>query len=192
MITRFAQPSVNGRRSIFTGSLPATQAAVASVSAAALPQVTMPHSAPVSSAMRRLGALHQLVHADELARCLRDRRAHLRQHQAAAMRGADGGAVDERPHAERQIRIGVPHGGVVHPAIFLLPNFLRPICGFADQAPSCGAAPIYLYWCTISSGGKAGLCCTWKMLTMRLLRSPFASNEIIPCNVSSLVDWMAS
>ena len=54
MITRFAQPSVNGRRSIFTGSLPATQAVVANVSAAALPQVTMPHSAPVSSAMRRL------------------------------------------------------------------------------------------------------------------------------------------
>src|SRR5271156_94778 len=54
MITRFTQPSVNGRRSFFTGSLPATHAVVASVSAAALPQVTTPHSAPVSSAMRRL------------------------------------------------------------------------------------------------------------------------------------------
>ena len=49
-------PSVNGSRSILTGSLPATQAAVPSATAAALPQVTMPHSAPVSSAMRRPAA----------------------------------------------------------------------------------------------------------------------------------------
>ena len=34
------------------GSLPATQAAVPSATAAALPQVTMPHSAPVNSAIR--------------------------------------------------------------------------------------------------------------------------------------------
>src|SRR6516225_2283274 len=35
-----------------TGSLPAMQAADANATAAALPQVTMPHSAPVSSASR--------------------------------------------------------------------------------------------------------------------------------------------
>ena len=52
MITRFAMPSVNGSFSIFTGSFPATQAAVPSATAAALPQVTMPHSAPVNSAIR--------------------------------------------------------------------------------------------------------------------------------------------
>src|SRR5215472_5822936 len=52
MMTRLIMPSVNGRRSILTGSLPATQAAVPSATAAALPQVTMPHSAPVSSASR--------------------------------------------------------------------------------------------------------------------------------------------
>src|SRR5260370_850897 len=53
MITRLTQPSVKGRRSIRTGSLPATQPAVARATAAALPQVTMPHPAPVSSANRR-------------------------------------------------------------------------------------------------------------------------------------------
>src|SRR5882724_408954 len=52
MITRLTIPSVNGRRNILTGSLPATQAAVPSATAAALPQVTRPHSAPVSSARR--------------------------------------------------------------------------------------------------------------------------------------------
>src|SRR6476646_743210 len=51
-MTRLTMPSVKGRRSILTGSLPATQAAVPSATAAALPQVTMPHSAPVSSARR--------------------------------------------------------------------------------------------------------------------------------------------
>src|SRR5208282_6281401 len=50
MMTRLTMPLVNGRRSILTGSLPATHAAVPSATAAALPQVTMPHSAPVSSA----------------------------------------------------------------------------------------------------------------------------------------------
>src|SRR5437763_9883278 len=52
MMTRLTMPSVKGRRSILAGSLPATQAAVPSATAAALPQVTMPHSAPVNSAMR--------------------------------------------------------------------------------------------------------------------------------------------
>src|SRR5438445_50724 len=52
MMTRLTMPSVKGSRSIFAGSLPATQAAVPSATAAALPQVTMPHSAPVNSAMR--------------------------------------------------------------------------------------------------------------------------------------------
>src|SRR5882724_5176734 len=52
MMTRLTIPSVKGRRSILTGSLPATQAAVPSATAAALPQVTMPHPAPVNSAMR--------------------------------------------------------------------------------------------------------------------------------------------
>src|SRR5437016_5129107 len=52
MMTRLTMPSVKGSRTIFTGSLPATQAAVPSATAAALPQVTMPHSAPVNSAMR--------------------------------------------------------------------------------------------------------------------------------------------
>src|SRR5215472_10989108 len=56
MMTRLTMPSVNGRRSILTGSLPATQAAVPSATAAALPQVTRPHSAPVNSAMRRPAA----------------------------------------------------------------------------------------------------------------------------------------
>src|SRR5215472_9226022 len=56
MMTRLTMPSVNGRRSILTGSFPATQAAVPSATAAALPQVTSPHSAPVSSAMRRPAA----------------------------------------------------------------------------------------------------------------------------------------
>src|SRR4051812_6968212 len=52
MIARLTMPSVNGSRTILTGSLPATQAAVPSATAAALPQVTMPHSAPVRSASR--------------------------------------------------------------------------------------------------------------------------------------------
>src|SRR5580704_19219243 len=56
MMTRLTMPSVKGSRSILAGSLPATQAAVPSATAAALPQVTMPHSAPVNSAMRRPAA----------------------------------------------------------------------------------------------------------------------------------------
>src|SRR5215469_9591900 len=56
MMTRLTIPSVNGSRSILTGSLPATHAAVPSATAAALPQVTRPHSAPVSSAIRRPAA----------------------------------------------------------------------------------------------------------------------------------------
>ena len=56
MTTRLTMPSVNGSRSIFSGSLPATQAAVPSATAAALPQVTIPDSAPVSSARRRPAA----------------------------------------------------------------------------------------------------------------------------------------
>src|ERR1700730_8424527 len=56
MMTRLTMPSVKGSRSIFAGSLPATQAAVPSATAAALPQVTMPHSAPFNPARRRPAA----------------------------------------------------------------------------------------------------------------------------------------
>src|SRR5260370_18989212 len=66
MITRLTQPSVKGRRSIRTGSLPATQPGVARATAAALPQVTRPHSAPVSSAMRRPAAS---ISSSRLTKC---------------------------------------------------------------------------------------------------------------------------
>src|ERR1700745_2614537 len=56
MMTLLTMPSVDGSRNILTGALPATQAAVPSATAAALPQVTRPHSAPVSSARRRPAA----------------------------------------------------------------------------------------------------------------------------------------
>ena len=59
------------------------------------------------------GRLHQLVEVDEIARRLGDCRAHLRQHQAAAMHRAHAAAVDERPHPEGEIRIGVGvHGNL--------------------------------------------------------------------------------
>ncbi len=50
---------------------------------------------------------HQFVEIDEPARRLGHRLAHLRQHQAAAMHRADAAAIDERPHAEGEIGIGV-------------------------------------------------------------------------------------
>jgi hypothetical protein len=51
--------------------------------------------------------LHQLVEVDEMARGLGHRRPHLRQHQTAAVHRAHAAAIDERPHAEREIRVGV-------------------------------------------------------------------------------------
>ena len=51
--------------------------------------------------------LHQLVEIDERARGRVHRPAHLRQHQAAAMQGAHAAAIDEGPHAERQIGIEI-------------------------------------------------------------------------------------
>ncbi len=50
--------------------------------------------------------VHQLVEIDELARGGVHRGAHLRQHQAAAMHRAHAAAIDERPHAEREIGVG--------------------------------------------------------------------------------------
>ena len=50
---------------------------------------------------------HQFVEIDEPARRLGHRLAHLRQHQAAAMHRADAAAIDERPHAEGEIGIGI-------------------------------------------------------------------------------------
>src|ERR1700680_2312144 len=52
MRTRLTRASGKRSGSILAGSVPATQAAVPSATAAALPQGTMPHSAPVNSAMR--------------------------------------------------------------------------------------------------------------------------------------------
>src|ERR1051326_2959320 len=49
--------------------------------------------------------VHQLVELYQLARGRINRGAHLRQHQAAAMHRADAAAIDERPDAEREIRI---------------------------------------------------------------------------------------
>ena len=57
---------------------------------------------------------HQLVQVDELARCGVHRRTHLRQHQAAAVHRAHAAAIDERPHAEREIGIGVALGPLSH------------------------------------------------------------------------------
>ena len=52
------------------------------------------------------GGVHQLVEIDEVARGGVDGGAHLRQHQAAAMHRAHAAAIDERPHAEREIGVG--------------------------------------------------------------------------------------
>ena len=89
------------------GSLPATQAAVPSATAAALPQVTMPHSAPVSSAMRRPAASISSSRLTNRREASSIAVAHLRQHQAAAMHRAHAAAIDERTHAEREVGVGV-------------------------------------------------------------------------------------
>ena len=55
--------------------------------------------------------LHQFVEIDKPARRRSHRLAHLRQHQAAAMHRAHAAAIDERPHAQCQIRVGIgAHG----------------------------------------------------------------------------------
>ena len=59
-------------------------AAVACVSAAAQPEVTMPHSAPVSSASRAPTASIELVEMDVVLRRRVHRRAHFGKHQRAA------------------------------------------------------------------------------------------------------------
>ena len=56
--------------------------------------------------------LHQFVEIDKMARRLGDRLTDLRQHQAAAMHRAHAAAIDERPHAEHQIGIGVGFHGI--------------------------------------------------------------------------------
>ena len=55
--------------------------------------------------------LHQFVEIDKMARRLGHRVANLRQHQAAAMHRAHTAAIDERPHAEHEIGIGVGFHG---------------------------------------------------------------------------------
>src|SRR5579883_1586080 len=59
-------------------------------------------------------------------------------------------------------------------------------------AYSCGATPIYLNWCRMSSSLYSGLWWTWNTLTTRLLMSPFWSNSTMPWSVCRCVVWMAS
>ena len=70
------------------------------------------HDAPFGAGQlgdARARGLHQFVEVDELARGRIHRRAHLRQHQAAAMHRAHAAAIDERAHAERAIGISIGH-----------------------------------------------------------------------------------
>ena len=67
----------------------------------------------------------------------------------------------------------------------------RPSQPTYDAAPS-GATPIYLNWCAMSSAGNAVSRLIWNTLMMRDDRSPFLSNDTVPCSVSSLVASIAS
>ena len=78
------------------------QAAVAEAMAPAAPDVTMPASAPDSSASRRLARMLQLEDIDEvLGRGLLGR-PDFRQLQRAAQIGPRAAAVDQRAHAVRR------------------------------------------------------------------------------------------
>ena len=87
-------------RTCRSGLPPATQAAVACDMAAAQPALTMPHSAPVSSAEPLADRVHHLVEVRVLLVRRALRRAHLRQLDRAADDRQRAAAVDQRPDAD--------------------------------------------------------------------------------------------
>ena len=92
-------------RTCRSGLPPATQAAVAWVRAAEQPEVTRPHSAPVSVGQSRADRLRQLVEVDVVLGGRVHGRAHLGQHRGSAQDRVRAPRVDERTHADRLVDV---------------------------------------------------------------------------------------
>ena len=105
MTSSFAKPRKSGMRTCRSGLPPATHAAWHAYGGGT-PVVTMPHSAPVSSASRLPAASMQLVERDVLAIGQHLRGAHLRQLDGAADDGDCAATVDDSAHAKRLVDVG--------------------------------------------------------------------------------------
>ena len=93
-------PVVSGNRAIFSGSVPATQAAVTWHNAAAQPLVIKSPLALHQLADARPDGLHQFVEMDVLLGGLDHGLPHFGQNQRTADDGIGPLAVDQRAHAE--------------------------------------------------------------------------------------------
>ncbi len=126
--TRFGMPRVSGRATMRAASQRARHAAVARVSAAAAPEVTMPASAPVAFAMTRLLAACNSAISTEAPAASRMASSTRAGHQAAAEAGQRAGGVDPALDAD-------PRVNIAHAVLVRLPN-ASPL-GRKWQATKC-------------------------------------------------------